>query len=887
MSSIQESMYYLQLWAFTTGPALKVMKHFFEVKILNTSNFEDFLKDRHNMHVLYHQYCPTIQCCECRTHSLASPRKIGCLIQKQFDMLYDNSHLPNPSHEYNMLGSKVKQYCLCKYSAKCSLTVSELDITLFYAIVQHLCASRMNSVWCKRIKEVRNCLAHNGDGKVIESDFENIWMKLKTATLGFAGELGSICEQMFQDEISRIKFFSTDELKKMLRKSNENQLKMLDTLNGLEPLQTTVEECKKTVDELHKKQEDHGELLSNIGSSIGQTTRELAEHTRVIGTLQHKINNLVSIIQLAVVQPEGDEKGEKTSDDNRKISVETQVDSSCLDEEKTIINISNLVETEIDNENGDKEKFYVANVKHKCIEMELVAFPNVFNNPRVLRKAVKALIDQLLEAGEIDTKVPGKLEINLTVKTLLTSEEMTVVLSVFDKHETLEDSGESEIGVKTSLNDDISLSSTIQEDPEFVDKADLSQAVEADSVNRERYSRISQVVTDTFPNILRNILRSSIPANALYQIIIKHLSSFTTEQQNNLQDLKLNSYDSLDVPLIYRLLRLFQLIPSPTKGWGIIPDQGDTALGDDIERMRHYRNKMAHKTNINITKNEFEVYFEDFCYIGHRMDIHFLQKTTYKETILSHKICVMNEQTQTKYENAMKELENMQLRFDKIPMQCYWGDSFEGSLARLRKRIQDEKSEGRKIVSIQIILQRESDRESTIDILNSLKDEINEGLIGIEFIEAELGSIKLTVKLMLDRLETDDRLLSTLGSFLEKILNHISEIPANGIEMVLVTKEPDEPDEDDPPLDTSKISSEPVHLHFNFEADSFETVEKTEQQLRQISDVIFRYSNGSVTNPMCTATFLPISYENESTTEDFGETQSPVEHNLPVSATVR
>lgn len=78
------------------------------------------------------------------------------------------------------------------------------------------------------------------------------------------------------------------------------------------------------------------------------------------------------------------------------------------------------METEIDIENGDTEKFYVSQVKHKCIEMELVAFRNVFNNPRILRKAIKALTNQLLEAGEIDTNVPGKLEINLTVKTLLT-----------------------------------------------------------------------------------------------------------------------------------------------------------------------------------------------------------------------------------------------------------------------------------------------------------------------------------------------------------------------------------------------------------------------------------------------------------------------------------
>lgn len=218
MSSEQQSLLCLQLWTFATGPAMKVMKHFFEVKVLNSSKFETFLNDRHNMHVLFHQYMPKIACCECGTCSLASSSKKGCLVQRQFDMLYDNSHLPEPSHE-NMLGSNV-QYCLCKYSAKRSLTVSVLDITLFYSIVQHLCPSKMKFVWCKSIKDVRNWLAHIGDGMVNEADFEDRWNTLKTATLGLAAEMGSICEQLFEDEISRIQDSSSDQLKEMLKKSN-------------------------------------------------------------------------------------------------------------------------------------------------------------------------------------------------------------------------------------------------------------------------------------------------------------------------------------------------------------------------------------------------------------------------------------------------------------------------------------------------------------------------------------------------------------------------------------------------------------------------------------------------------------------------------------------
>lgn len=73
---------------------------------------------------------------------------------------------------------------------------------------------------------------------------------------------------------------------------------------------------------------------------------------------------------------------------NRKITVATQVDSSCWNEEKTIRNISNVVTTEIDQRSVDTEKFHIKCVENKCKQLELVAFPDVFKTPQTLRKAV-------------------------------------------------------------------------------------------------------------------------------------------------------------------------------------------------------------------------------------------------------------------------------------------------------------------------------------------------------------------------------------------------------------------------------------------------------------------------------------------------------------------
>ncbi|VDI64171.1 Hypothetical predicted protein [Mytilus galloprovincialis] len=518
MSSIQEQQFYLQLWTLTTGPAVKVMKHFFQVKILNNSKFESFLNDQNNMHTLFHQCFPTIPCCKCVTVSLASSKKRGCLNFRQFDMLYDNSGKPQPNHE-NITGSKVNQYCLCKYSSKRSIKVSGLDITLFNNIIQHCCPSKMNFMWRQNVKDIRNFLAHAGHGKISRADFESHWKSLETATLGFAGEMGDVCEEMFQDEISRILNSSTDQLrdqlKELIKKSNDDLRNMLD-LNGFHPLKTTAEECKTNIQLVHLKQETHDRQLNRIESSTGQSEDILTQMqltseksklsvqdmTRDIGEVKHRLNNLESIIKVAVVQAIEEEKGKHTKSENRKINIGTQVDSKSWDEENTLRNLSKIVTTEIDRQSSDKEEFHVKSLENKCIQLELVAFPDVFKNAQTLREAVKSLINQLVKAGEIDTYIPGKLEIKLTVKTPLTKEELAVVYSVFNKHEILEESTATEMNVITNLFDTSSITRILKLEPdslkrsddqsEFTDKDDfaLNQQIKMEKNNEEKYEEI-------------------------------------------------------------------------------------------------------------------------------------------------------------------------------------------------------------------------------------------------------------------------------------------------------------------------------------------------------------------------------------------------------------
>ncbi|CAG2238409.1 unnamed protein product [Mytilus edulis] len=436
---------------------------------------------------------------------------------------------------------------------------------------------------------------------------------------------------------------------------------------------------------------------------------------------------------------------------------------------------------------------------------------------------------------------------------------------------------------QTLQSSDIDITDMLQQ-LALMQQVNVIQTVDEDSENIERYSRVSRVIIDTFLNIFRDIIRSNISANKLYQMCLSHLNSFSSDQQAVLNGANSsNSYDSMDITLIYKLLRQLSLISPPTNGWGNKPEKADIKLADDVERIRHYRNHLAHRCNTNIGTDEFDDYFDKFRDIGCRMDLNFFNKTNYERLIKLHKTCSMDKQMQTKYMNALKQLENIKLQFENKPIKFFWGESFNQSLMNLRSILKEESSEEEKRkVRVQIIFQNEEEVETTIDILNSLRDEINKDLSGIEFIVATKGSIVLHVEILAILLETDQLLQSTLSLFLRRILERITTSNTESIDLVLI------PVQEFTQWKAPTTMGEPVYLEFDFEAELFKTNDKMEEQFRHISDAIIIHSNGGGKNNNITATVLPICLENTRKAEEsFTQAQTPVKYNLPIFVTLR
>ena len=82
-------------------------------------------------------------------------------------------------------------------------------------------------------------------------------------------------------------------------------------------------------------------------------------------------------------------------------------------------------------------------------------------------------------------------------------------------------------------------------------------------------------------------------------------------------------FADVDVTFAYKLLKYFNLIPTPTQNWGREPRSCDLSVSDDVERIHHWRNSVCHRASKEVSETELQKYFTDFIEIGRRFDTEF------------------------------------------------------------------------------------------------------------------------------------------------------------------------------------------------------------------------------------------------------------------------
>lgn len=137
------------------------------------------------------------------------------------------------------------------------------------------------------------------------------------------------------------------------------------------------------------------------------------------------------------------------------------------------------------------------------------------------------------------------------------------------------------------------------------------------------------------------------------------------------------NYNKFDVTLLYTLIR--NLCPSlrPTQGWGKQPKATDTQIGDDIERLREFRNTcFAHANSTAMSDIKFEALWKNLKSIVLRIQkfTKAWNHTNYEQKLTEIESCRFGYEDREKYKlfleatlNASKQSEDIgKLIFDKI-----------------------------------------------------------------------------------------------------------------------------------------------------------------------------------------------------------------------------
>lgn len=136
------------------------------------------------------------------------------------------------------------------------------------------------------------------------------------------------------------------------------------------------------------------------------------------------------------------------------------------------------------------------------------------------------------------------------------------------------------------------------------------------SKEEQHWVLIQLICVDLLPKPLADILVSQIKPNDLNSKIKSCQALWNGKKlridQQKLCLIKQPDYGKFDVSLLYTLIRNLCSSLTPTQGWGNDPQAADINIGDDIERVRMFRNEyQAHNSKTEFTDSVFESIYSD------------------------------------------------------------------------------------------------------------------------------------------------------------------------------------------------------------------------------------------------------------------------------------
>lgn len=131
----------------------------------------------------------------------------------------------------------------------------------------------------------------------------------------------------------------------------------------------------------------------------------------------------------------------------------------------------------------------------------------------------------------------------------------------------------------------------------------------------KNFVSLSFAAVDQIPKVLRFLLKNQIQETDIYREIYASEELKVGKNKLNQKQRELcfkptpfvPNYDYFDTSLLYKLIRNLCPALKPTGGWGVEPNVTCKNIGDDIERLRIFRNDMfAHLTSVKVSNSDFK-----------------------------------------------------------------------------------------------------------------------------------------------------------------------------------------------------------------------------------------------------------------------------------------
>ena len=186
------------------------------------------------------------------------------------------------------------------------------------------------------------------------------------------------------------------------------------------------------------------------------------------------------------------------------------------------------------------------------------------------------------------------------------------------------------------------------------------------SVNVERHASALIVALEFYPQMAIQIIHKCSP-NMVFTMVQnesdnKFMKSLNKAEKKLIPTLNTDGFNKLDISLLYKLIRRFNLVSEPSKKWGNRPSASDINQGDDIERMRNNRNDLVHRPTGGLSEEERDTFFKESIEIACRVG-NFIGKSTssFETGIRNAKIYRI---TQEQHIQALEKCAELQGKFN-------------------------------------------------------------------------------------------------------------------------------------------------------------------------------------------------------------------------------